>query len=117
MLFLDCNDDVLVRRFQETRRRRPLDVSDDGGSQIGESGLCTALAAERALLADVKARADTIINTRGFSGHELKRLVHERFGGDGSLLMVTLLSFGFKHGVPPELDLCCDACFLANPSG
>lgn len=115
LLFLDCDDDVLVRRFQETRRRHPLDGSDDGSSQIGESGLYTAIAAERALLADVKSRADTIIDTRGLSVHDLKRLVSERFGGDGSRLLVTLLSFGFKYGLPADLDLCFDARFLANP--
>ena len=89
LLFLDCDDDVLVRRFQETRRRHPLDTSGDG-SQHGDSSLYTAIAAERALLDDVKARADTIIDTRGLSVHDLKRLVSERFGGDGSRLLVTL---------------------------
>lgn len=114
LLFLDCDDDVLVRRFQETRRRHPLDTSGDG-SQHGESSLYTAIAAERALLDDVKARADTIIDTRGLSVHDLKRLVSERFGGDGSRLLVTLLSFGFKYGLPNDLDLCFDARFLPNP--
>jgi UPF0042 nucleotide-binding protein len=114
LLFLDCDDDVLVRRFQETRRRHPLDTSGDG-SQHGDSSLYTAIAAERALLDDVKARADTIIDTRGLSVHDLKRLVSERFGGDGSRLLVTLLSFGFKYGLPNDLDLCFDARFLPNP--
>jgi UPF0042 nucleotide-binding protein len=115
LLFLDCDDDVLVRRFQETRRRHPLDVSDAGSSQVGMSGLYTAIAAERALLADVKARADTIIDTRGLSVHDLKRLVGERFGGESEKLLVTLLSFGFKYGLPADLDLCFDARFLQNP--
>ncbi len=115
LLFLDCDDDVLVRRFQETRRRHPLDTSNDGSSQLGDSSLYTAIAAERALLDDVKSRADTIIDTRGLSVHDLKRLVTERFGGDGSRLLVTLLSFGFKHGLPNDLDLCFDARFLPNP--
>jgi RNase adapter protein RapZ len=115
LLFLDCDDDVLVRRFQETRRRHPLDVTDASSSQVGMSGLYTAIAAERALLAEVKARADTIIDTRGLSVHDLKRLVSERFGGDSEKLLVTLLSFGFKYGLPADLDLCFDARFLQNP--
>ena len=115
LLFLDCDDDVLVRRFQETRRRHPLDVSDGSTSPAGMSGLYTAIAAERALLAEVKARADTIIDTRGLSVHDLKRLVTERFGGDSEKLLVTLLSFGFKYGLPADLDLCFDARFLQNP--
>lgn len=115
LLFLDCDDDVLVRRFQETRRRHPLDVTDASSSQVGVSGLYTAIATERALLAEVKARADTIIDTRGLSVHDLKRLVSERFGGDSEKLLVTLLSFGFKYGLPADLDLCFDARFLQNP--
>jgi len=115
LLFLDCDDDVLVRRFQETRRRHPLDVTDASSSQVGMSGLYTAIATERALLAEVKARADTIIDTRGLSVHDLKRLVSERFGGDSEKLLVTLLSFGFKYGLPADLDLCFDARFLQNP--
>lgn len=112
LLFLDCDDNVLVRRFQETRRRHPL---NSGDSTDGDSGLYKAIAAERQLLDDVKNRADAIIDTRGLSVHDLKRLVVERFGGEHTGLTVTLLSFGFKYGLPHELDLCFDARFLPNP--
>jgi UPF0042 nucleotide-binding protein len=116
LIFLDCADDVLVRRFQETRRRHPLEQrGDPSQSQIGDSGLFAAIARERALLDDVKARADHIIDTRNLSVHELKRLVTDRFGEDKTGLVVTFLSFGFKHGLPVDLDLCFDARFLDNP--
>jgi UPF0042 nucleotide-binding protein len=114
LLFFDCDDDVLVRRFQETRRRHPLDVGDDG-SHVGSSALFRAIAAERALLDDIKTRADSIIDTRALSVHDLKRLIHERFGGQGEQLLVTLLSFGYKYGLPADLDLAFDARFLPNP--
>lgn len=110
LLFLDCADDVLVRRFQETRRRHPLDKSDKGG------GIVAAIAAERVLLAEMRARADHVIETRSLSVHELKALVIDRFGDEGRTgLTVTLTSFGFKHGLPADLDMCFDARFLPNP--
>jgi UPF0042 nucleotide-binding protein len=118
VLFLDCADEVLVRRYQETRRRHPLDRSDvesTPGSGASWSALSAAILRERALLDDVKARADAIIDTRALSVHELKRLVTERFGSPTSTLQATLVSFGFKRGLPAELDLCFDARFLPNP--
>ena len=116
LLFLDCTDETLVRRFQETRRRHPLEPKGDAAaSQIGESGLFSAIAKERELLDEMKVRADHIIDTRNLSVHELKRLVVERFGDADSGLTVTLTSFGFKHGLPTDLDLCFDARFLPNP--
>ena len=115
LLFLDCADDVLVRRFQETRRRHPLDKTDDNTSQVGDAGLLSAIARERRLLDEMRNRADFVIDTRTLSVHELKRLVIERFGDERSGLTVTLTSFGFKHGLPTDLDLCFDARFLPNP--
>lgn len=115
LLFLDCDDDVLVRRFQETRRRHPVDGQADESGSIVSPSLYGAIAAERRLLAEVRDRADTVIDTRGLSVHDLKRLVVERFGGDRTGLVVTLLSFGFKYGLPSDLDLCFDARFLPNP--
>jgi UPF0042 nucleotide-binding protein len=112
LVFLDANDESLVRRFQETRRRHPLDVSPDGS----RAGVQEAIKRERSLLHDVSMRADAIIDTRDLSVHDLKRLVTDRFGGEQQKkLLVTLLSFGFKHGLPHELDLCFDVRFLPNP--
>ena len=115
LLFLDCDDDVLVRRFQETRRRHPVDGHEDESGGVVAASLFSAIAAERRLLADVRDRADTVIDTRGLNVHDLKRLVIDRFGGERIGLVVTLLSFGFKYGLPSDLDLCFDARFLPNP--
>lgn len=107
LVFLDCSDEVLVRRFKETRRRHPLDDGD---------GVVAGIARERSLLADVSMRADAIIDTRLLSVHELKRLIADRFGTAGQRKqLVTVLSFGFKYGLPHELDLCLDVRFLPNP--
>lgn len=107
LLFLDCDDDVLVRRFKETRRRHPL--SDEGG-------IADSIKKERMLLAEMRHRADDVIQTADLSPHDLKRVIGERFGQNAKRdAQITLLSFGFKHGLPPELDLCFDARFLPNP--
>lgn len=107
LVFLDCSDEVLVRRFKETRRRHPLDEGD---------GVLAGIERERKLLADVSMRADAIVDTRQLSVHELKRLIADRFGTAGQKRqLVTVLSFGFKHGLPHELDLCFDVRFLPNP--
>ena len=107
LVFLDCNDEVLVRRFKETRRRHPLDEGD---------GVLGAIARERQLLSEVSMRADVIVDTRQLSVHALKRSIADRFGSEGQKRqLVTVLSFGFKHGLPHELDLCFDVRFLPNP--
>lgn len=121
LVFLDASEDALVRRFQETRRRHPLDARADGGDTIlpgpaSELGLRSAIARERQLLADVAVRADVHLDTKDLSVHQLKRVIAERFGLEAQRrLSVTVLSFGFKHGVPAELDLCFDVRFLPNP--
>ena len=107
LVFLDCNEEVLVRRFKETRRRHPLDEGD---------GVLGAIARERQLLSEVSMRADVIVDTRQLSVHDLKRSIADRFGSEGQKRqLVTVLSFGFKHGLPHELDLCFDVRFLPNP--
>ena len=107
LVFLDCSDEVLVRRFKETRRRHPLDDGD---------GVLAAIERERHLLQEISMRADVIVDTRQLSVHELKRSVADRFGSEGQRRqLVTVLSFGFKHGLPHELDMCFDVRFLPNP--
>lgn len=107
LLFLDCTDDVLIRRFKETRRRHPLDEGE---------GVADAIERERSLLDDVRQRADWVLDTRTTSVHELKRKVAERFAeAEARAPQLTVMSFGFKHGLPPELDLCFDVRFLPNP--
>ncbi len=107
LLFLDCEDRPLLNRFSETRRPHPL---ADGRT------LPEAIALERKLLRNVKERADLVIDTSGMTVHELRAAVgqHFRDPGDPGELAVSIVSFGYKHGLPP-VDLCIDVRFLANP--
>ncbi len=107
LLFLDCEDRPLLNRFSETRRPHPL---ADGRT------LPEAIALERRLLRNVKERADFVIDTSGMTVHELRAAVgqHFRDPGDPGELAVSIVSFGYKHGLPP-VDLCIDVRFLANP--
>lgn len=105
VLFLDAPDDALLRRFSETRRRHPL-----AGGNVREG-----IAEERKCLEPLRAEANQIIDTRDLTVHGLRALVLERFGRAESRLAVTLLSFGFKHGLPTEADIVLDVRFLPNP--
>jgi RNase adapter protein RapZ len=108
VIFLDAADDALVRRYSETRRRHPL--SGDGGTVMD------GVAAERRAMADLKAIADEVIDTTTLNVHELKRLVTRRFGGgEGAKLGVTVVSFGYRFGIPTHADLVLDVRFLPNP--
>lgn len=104
--FFEASNATLVKRFQETRRPHPLD-SEGRGVQYG-------IEQEHALMAPLKALADQVIHTDTFGPHELKAhiksLLEEPQG-----LHITVLSFGFKHGIPEELDICLDVRFLKNP--
>jgi len=108
LLYLDCEDRVLLARFSETRRPHPL---------AEQGSVAEAVEFERRLLAEVKARADIVIDTSAMTVHELRGAVAEHFRapGDPGVLALSLVSFGFKHGLPPALDLCFDVRFLANP--
>ena len=108
VLFLDAEDQTLLNRYKETRRRHPL---APGGS-IGEG-----IAAERAQLGALKSRADVVIDTTGLSAAMLRGKIVETFLGPQSAtkLAVTVTSFGFKHGPPRDADLVFDVRFLPNP--
>jgi UPF0042 nucleotide-binding protein len=107
MLFLDASDDALVRRYSETRRRHPL---------AGDGSVPDGISAERRALADLKAIADEVIDTTTLNVHELKRLVTRRFAaGEGARLGVTVVSFGFRFGIPTHADMVLDVRFLPNP--
>jgi RNase adapter protein RapZ len=108
VLFFDCADESLIRRYSETRRRHPL---------AGESGsVPEGIAVERRALAGLRAVADEVVDTTHLNVHELKRLVHTRFVGAGADAMgVTLVSFGFRGGLPTHADLVLDVRFLPNP--
>ncbi len=106
LLFLDCSNETLLRRFTETRRRHPM-----SGDTVE-----AALVMERSVIVPLKEQADIAIDTTDLSLTELRREVQERFSeesGDG--MSITILSFGFKKGAPREADIMFDVRFLANP--
>jgi UPF0042 nucleotide-binding protein len=105
VLFLDADDDVLVRRFSETRRRHPLSGDD----------LREGIAREREILRSLREEASAFVDTGHLNVHQLKGVVHERYRRGSDVLAVTLLSFGFKHGLPAEADIVLDVRFLPNP--
>ncbi|MDR1657074.1 MAG: RNase adapter RapZ [Deltaproteobacteria bacterium] len=108
LLFLEANDQVLVKRFSETRRPHPL--APDGG-------LTAAINEERQRLAPLREIADLIIDTSKIKAPTLREMVLERFvqAQNRRNLAVEVLSFGFKNGLPPEADLMLDVRFLPNP--
>lgn len=108
LIFLDANDETLVRRFSETRRPHPLGR---------DSSTVEGIASERRMLAPIRTIADEVIDTSSMTVHELRKafMASPRGGPRAQGPLVTLLSFGFKHGVPPDADLVFDARFLPNP--
>ncbi len=108
-LFLDCADDVLVRRFAETRRKHP----------IWQAGTITeAIRQERAVMLEVRERTTLVIDTSDMNIHQLKRHVQRLFDVELSSelrLQVAIESFGFKHGMPRDADYVFDVRYLANP--
>jgi UPF0042 nucleotide-binding protein len=109
MLFLDASDTALVKRYDATRRKHPLD---------GEaSGLVEAIQLERVLLEPVKTAADLVIDTTELNVHQLKAKLLAAFDevGDGHRLQLAVESFGYKHGLPIDADIVMDVRFLPNP--
>jgi UPF0042 nucleotide-binding protein len=109
ILFLDAADDVLVRRFEGTRRRHPL-TSVDGGVTDG-------IKRERALLDPIKSQADVVVDTSDLNVHQLRgRLIDLFERNDPTVgMQTTVVSFGYKHGIPIDVDLVFDCRFLPNP--
>jgi UPF0042 nucleotide-binding protein len=107
VVFVDADDEVLIRRFESVRRPHPL---QEGGR------LADGIAAERKLLGEAREQADVLIDTSHLNVNQLRTRVEELFGGeDVRQLRVTVLSFGFKYGLPPDADFVIDARFLPNP--
>jgi UPF0042 nucleotide-binding protein len=108
VLFLDASDEVLVRRFELTRRRHPLSRSDT---------VLEGISRERALLEGLKGDADLVVDTSDTNVHELRDRLRDLFaeGSVGDLLQTTVVSFGYKHGLPLDVDLVFDCRFLPNP--
>ena len=108
IIFLEARDDVLIRRFSETRHKHPL---------ADERGIAASIELERAMLGSVRAQADVVIDTSDLSLRELRERIFARLGDvQGSdRLAIQLISFGYKHGVPLEADLVLDVRFMKNP--
>ncbi|HSE77414.1 MAG TPA: RNase adapter RapZ [Alphaproteobacteria bacterium] len=107
LVFLDSEDEVLRRRFTETRRRHPL---------AADRPVTDGIRAERDLIVPLRGRADLVIDTSTLSGADLKRMMQEHFGlGARAGMAVSIISFAYRHGLPREADLVFDIRFLANP--
>jgi len=108
VFFLEARDEVLIRRFSETRHRHPL---------ADQRGIASSIAEERRLLDPVRSDADVVIDTSDLSLRELRERIFARLGdaSDPDRLAIQLISFGFKYGVPLEADLVFDVRFMQNP--
>ena len=106
VVFLDCSDEVLERRYRETRRVHPL--SPEGSVRAG-------IERERVLLSEVVGLADLRIDTTPLNVHQLKDTIVRHVSGDARQTVVNLLSFGFRHGTPAAVELLFDVRFLPNP--
>ncbi|KJK41927.1 glmZ(sRNA)-inactivating NTPase [Lentzea aerocolonigenes] len=107
VLFLEATDDVLIRRFEAVRRGHPM--QGDGRLQDG-------IEAERILLTPLKQEADLVLDTSALSIHQLRAKIEDTFGTEAaSRTRVTVLSFGYKYGLPMDADLVMDVRFLPNP--
>ncbi len=107
LLYLDCDDDILVRRYTESRRPHPLD---------GELPVLSAIGIERELLATIKESASQVVDTSTLTTADLKSLLERSYAHDNSRPMhVHLVSFGYRNGVPREADIVFDVRFLRNP--
>ena len=109
LVFLEAADDMLVRRYSETRRPHPLGK---------DATVAQSIESERATLSSIRALADLKIDTSKFTVHELRDAVKEKFSGarDDSRIMIQVTSFGFRHGIPTDSDLVFDVRFLPNPN-
>ena len=105
VLFLEASDEVLIRRFEATRRRHPV-----AGERVAES-----IALERDLLRELRADADLVLDTSDLNVHELRAKILAAFADEAAGLLVTVASFGFKYGLPLDADMVVDVRFLPNP--
>lgn len=106
LLFLEADDETLVNRYEAARRRHPL-------APAGR--IIDGIRNERALLTDLRAEADLVVDTSGTNVHGLRARISDAFGGHSRAMVVNVLSFGFKHGTPRDADLVLDVRFLPNP--
>jgi len=109
LIFMEADDDTIMRRFSETRRPHPLGTAQSIGRSIRQ---------EREMLAPIRKLAELHINTSKFTVHELRDFIREKFVGqrEESKIMIYVTSFGYRHGVPADSDLVFDVRFLPNPN-
>ncbi|KXZ40461.1 UPF0042 nucleotide-binding protein [Alkalithermobacter thermoalcaliphilus JW-YL-7 = DSM 7308] len=108
ILFLDCEDEVLVKRYKMTRRNHPLS---------SENSILEGIKKERQMLEDLKEKSSHIINTTNMSIKDLKEEISQIYSSEDkkSFITISIVSFGFKHGIPLDADLVFDVRFLPNP--
>jgi UPF0042 nucleotide-binding protein len=107
LVFIEASDDALMRRFSETRRPHPL------GRKLS---IAEGIREERRRMAPIRRLADVVIDTTKFNVHELRQFIIDRFQNPGRRpLLVSVVSFGFRYGIPPDADLVFDVRFLPNP--
>lgn len=117
VLFLDASDDALLRRFGSTRRPHPLSTPGTG-ERIESPALLEGIGVERNRLAELRARATTVVDTTSLNVHDLRRRIIELYGpGAGSQprMRTRIVSFGYKYGIPIDADLVFDVRFMKNP--
>ncbi|MBW1688331.1 MAG: RNase adapter RapZ [Deltaproteobacteria bacterium] len=109
LIFLEADERVLVRRFSETRRLHPLGIN---------APILDGIREEKAALRSIRKMADLILDTSGYTVHQLRDHIREQYDlrAEGSPLVVSVTSFGYKHGLPSEADLVFDVRFLPNPN-
>ena len=105
VVFLEASDEVLIRRFEATRRRHP----------VGGEGVAESIALERDLLRELRADADLVVDTSDLNVHELRAKILGAFADEAAGLLITVTSFGFKYGLPLDADMVVDVRFLPNP--
>jgi RNase adapter protein RapZ len=107
VLFLEATDEVLIRRFEQVRRTHPMQ---------GDGRLADGIEAERHLLTPLREQADLVLDTSSLSVHQLRAKIEDAFGSEsGARTRVTVVSFGYKYGLPMDADLVIDVRFLPNP--
>jgi RNase adapter protein RapZ len=108
VFFLEARDDVIIRRFSETRHRHPLQT---------EQGVAASVQRERELLKEVRAQADVVVDTSEMSSRQLRERIYAALGTDSAHAQMALhiVTFGYKHGIPLEADLVFDTRFMENP--
>ncbi|MDN5603884.1 RNase adapter RapZ [Rothia sp. HC945] len=107
MLFLDATDETIIARYEAQRRPHPLQ---------GNGRILDGIRAERDLLADLKERADVVLDTTKYNVHELSTVISQTYSVDGpSIVNITVMSFGFKYGVPADANFVADVRFIPNP--